>query len=94
MPNWGEVSREIEQKSHPMDDIRIKYLRILSKYTERNVIAYYSGFMQFPSARQISIEDEDKNAFMQMVYGMDRSKGLDLILHTPGGDIAATESLV
>jgi len=24
----------------------------------------------------------------------DRSKGLDLILHTPGGDIAATESLV
>ncbi|MHB1126932.1 MAG: hypothetical protein ACYC2T_08230 [Bacillota bacterium] len=25
---------------------------------------------------------------------MDRSKGLDLILHTPGGEIAATESLV
>jgi ClpP class serine protease len=25
---------------------------------------------------------------------MDRSKGLDLILHTPGGDMAATESLV
>ncbi len=25
---------------------------------------------------------------------MDRSKGLDLLLHTPGGDIAATESIV
>lgn len=94
VPNWGEVTREIEQKSHPVDDIRTKDLRILSEYTGRNVIAYYSGFMQFPAARQISIEDEDKNAFMQMVYGMDRSKGLDLILHTPGGDIAATESLV
>lgn len=29
-----------------------------------------------------------------MVHGLDRSKGLDLILHTPGGDLAATESIV
>lgn len=31
---------------------------------------------------------------MTVVHGMDRSKGLDLILHTPGGSVAATESLV
>ena len=31
---------------------------------------------------------------MSAVHGLDVSKGLDLILHTPGGDIAATESLV
>ena len=31
---------------------------------------------------------------MNAVYGLDRSKGLDLILHTPGGDLAATESIV
>jgi membrane-bound ClpP family serine protease len=31
---------------------------------------------------------------MMAVHTLDRSKGLDLILHTPGGDIAATESLV
>ena len=31
---------------------------------------------------------------MQAVCGLDRDKGLDLILHTPGGDIAATESIV
>lgn len=34
------------------------------------------------------------NAFMTNVYRLDRSKGLDLILHTPGGDLAATESIV
>ena len=34
------------------------------------------------------------NAFMSAVHRMDRQKGLDLILHTPGGDIAATEALV
>jgi len=31
---------------------------------------------------------------MLAINKLDRSKGLDLILHTPGGDIAATESLV
>ena len=31
---------------------------------------------------------------MTVVHELDRSQGLDLILHTPGGDTAATESLV
>lgn len=31
---------------------------------------------------------------MAVIHKLDRSKGLDLILHTPGGDIAAAESLV
>ena len=41
-----------------------------------------------------SIDDNDKNALMQVVHRLDKSKGLDLILHTPGGQIAATESIV
>ena len=31
---------------------------------------------------------------MTVVHKLDRTKGLDLILHTPGGETAATESLV
>jgi len=31
---------------------------------------------------------------MACIHNLDRNKGLDLLLHTPGGDIAATESLV
>jgi membrane-bound ClpP family serine protease len=31
---------------------------------------------------------------MATIHGMDRSRGLDLFLHTPGGDVAAAESLV
>jgi len=31
---------------------------------------------------------------MAAIHGMDRNIGLDLILHTPGGDLAATESLI
>jgi membrane-bound ClpP family serine protease len=42
----------------------------------------------------VAISDDDKNGFMNAVHGLDRSRGLDLILHTPGGDFAATESIV
>jgi ClpP class serine protease len=31
---------------------------------------------------------------MNAVHGLNRDKGLDLFLHTPGGDFAATESMV
>ena len=34
------------------------------------------------------------NWFMGMVHGLDKEKGLDLILHTPGGSISATESII
>lgn len=95
MPNWGEVLTEIQEAriDNPLDVVRRKYLAIMNKYTDRNVIAYYSGFLQKPE-ENVSIDDNDKNAFMQTVYGLDKSKGLDLILHTPGGNIAATESIV
>ncbi len=31
---------------------------------------------------------------MSVVHKLDRTKGLDLILHTPGGDMSATESII
>lgn len=42
----------------------------------------------------MEINDEDKNGFMACIHKLDRRKGLDLFLHTPGGNGAATESLV
>lgn len=95
MPNWGEVLSEIQgtRVDNPLDLVRRKYLRIMNEYTGRNVIAYYSGFLQ-KSTGAVSVDDNDKNAFMQTVYGLDKSKGLDLILYTPGGNTAATESIV
>lgn len=97
MPNWNDVLNEIRgQKAvSPLDAVRQKYLQALSSKTGRNVIAYYSGWLSSPvSVPTLSINDEDKNAFMSAVHGLDRSKGLDLILHTPGGGVAAAESIV
>ena len=94
MPNWMEVSRAIENAPDPLLALRKQYLSTMCKYTGRNIIAYYSAFLQKPNLAQTAIDDNDKNAFMQAVCDLDRKKGLDLILHTPGGNIAATESLV
>lgn len=95
MPNWGEVLTEIQgtRIDNPLDIVRRKYLKIMNQYTGRNIIAYYSGFLQRPQG-DVGIDDNDKNAFMQTVHGLDKTVGLDLILHTPGGNIAATESIV
>lgn len=94
MPSWGDVLNKLNSAPNPMDEMRRKYLGIMHQYTGRNVIAYYSAFIQKSSVEGTGIDDNDKNAFMQAVCGLDRSKGLDLILHTPGGQIAAAESLV
>lgn len=70
-----------------------KYLCRISEFTGRNVIAYYSGWLK-NNVSEASIVETDKNAFMNAVYELNKPEGLDIILHTPGGDIAATESIV
>ncbi len=105
MPSLGDIISEIEAEANngneaPYDVVRARYLRRLSDHTGRNVIAYYSGWTELPdllkqaSPSSFNINDWDKHAFMVAMRGLDRDRGLDLILHTPGGDIAATESLV
>lgn len=102
MPNWGDVLNEIneekvkrsQQSKGAFDTVRRKYLRALFNHTGRNVIAYYSGWLSKPDVAGTEINDEDKNGFMMAVHKLDRQKGLDLILHTPGGSLAAAESLV
>lgn len=95
MPNWSELIKEIDQLGSPFDVLRRKYIAELSEYTRRNVICYYSGWLQKPElGAAVAVNDTDKNGLMTTINGLDPSKGLDLILHTPGGDTAATESIV
>lgn len=100
MPNWSEVLKEIQEthnanpSENAIDKVRRKYLLQVSKHTGRNVIAYYSGWLQKPKSPDTAVNDKDKSGFMLTIHKMDKSMGLDLILHTPGGDLAATESVV
>ena len=94
MPNWNQLLDEIKAAGSTHDVIRRKYLASVHEVTNRNVIVYYSGWLQKGNVPGLGINDEDKNGFMTVIHEMDKSAGLDLILHTPGGETAATESLV
>lgn len=102
MPNWGEVLNEINthtttranEARSAVDVIRRKYLSELRTFTGRNIIAYYSGWLQKPGVEGSEINDDDKNGFMMAIHGLECERGLDLILHTQGGGIAATESII
>jgi ClpP class serine protease len=94
MANWNEILNEIQAFGSTYDVVRRNYLAKLYELTDRNIIIYYSGWLQKPGIAGIELNDDDKNGFMNAIHGLDKSKGLDLFLHTPGGETAATESLV
>ena len=90
MPSIHEIAKNIEDADVQE---RIKHLRRLNKLTGRNVICYYSDFFS-KQKNNTGICDSDLHGIMSTVYKLDKTKGLDLVLHTPGGDPAATESIV
>lgn len=101
MPTWNEISREVESLSAPnaADIVRHKYIAQLARRVQRPVIAYYSGFLSKADKdgrvhAQCAINDLDMNGFMAVCHGLTRDKGLDLILHTPGGGIEAARGIV
>jgi Serine dehydrogenase proteinase len=103
MGNWNDIHEEIvageikKQRESTSDLVRRNYLKALHSLTGRNTVAYYSGWLQRPGpefAYITQITDEDKNGFMSCFKGWDWDKGLDLILHLPGGSVAATETII
>jgi enoyl-CoA hydratase/carnithine racemase len=97
MPSWSDILAELQKTGSPHDVVRRKYLAELSALTGRNTIIYYSAWLAKPGLQPqqvLAVNDNDKNGFMATIHKLDRKKGLDLVLHTPGGDTAATESLV
>lgn len=94
MASWNNVLREVSDSPSVLDAVRERDISDLAEYRKRNVLCYYSGWLQGADGYATLISDDDTNGLMNAVYTLDRNRGLDLILHTPGGDLAATESIV
>lgn len=97
MANWSEILDTVntyQDSIGKLNELRQEYLNKIYTITGRNIISYYSGWLKNSNAPNTIINDNDINALMNAVNKLDRTKGLDLILHTPGGDIAATENVV
>jgi ClpP class serine protease len=103
MSSWNDLLNELDRNKS--DEAKANWLRgrqeqafqrILAKRAERNIIFYASAFLQKPQANSLSLQltHEEINGFMSVMFGMDWSKGLTLILHTPGGITNAAESVV
>ncbi len=100
MPSWSAILSEIQNgiaNNNPSsaDDVRRRFLTILSSKTERNTIIYATKCTQPGNVDPglISISEEDLQGFMAVIHGLDGSK-LDLIIHSPGGSIEAAAAIV
>ena len=93
MATWNELNAEVRGLGTTFDIVRRKYLRQLADRTGRNTVLLYSGWLDRPRHPGTSISDVDKIGLMTVAGGLDPGRGLDLVIHTPGGDTAATESI-
>lgn len=75
-----------------LDGLRRKCLIDLNQVTGRNVVAYYTDWMG--KGGDVSVVLPDLHGLMEVFKDLDRAHGLDLILHSPGGDPTAADSLV
>ena len=101
MATWSELQDELnqvqsEKRGDFIADKSLKSMKRIADLYKRNVLYYASGFLQKPQIPSIftSLNREDINGFMAGVHGLDSSKGLLLILHTPGGLAEAAQTIV
>lgn len=97
MPSWGELIQQIHaaatsyEAAH--DYVRHQAIANLSRYTGRAVILYAGGHLQKPDVPSAtSIDHSDMEGFMEAIHGL-QGTDLDLIIHSPGGSVEATEAI-
>lgn len=94
MPSWGEILDVVHSGPDPHDEVRRHFLRELHEYDGRDVVLYSSGWTHtgYNSPRE-AIIDADMQGIMEAFSEIGDDK-LDLILHSPGGNPGAAESIV
>lgn len=103
MPTWSELLGElsngtwVDANGNPnLDGMRRHWLSELQKHTGRNVVVYATDFLNPNKATSpdLSINLGDVQGLMEVFKDLDVKQGLDIILHSPGGDPTAADSLV
>lgn len=92
-----QVQNQIDQLTNEtLENMRMDKMQELCSVTNRNLICYISAWLQSNiSNPEFQINDNDMNGLMNAVSGIpNKNLGVDLMLHTPGGVVTATESIV
>jgi len=101
---WGDLLKQIQTATaagplppgvSPFDLVRRKYIQQLHNATGRSVVLYATRWTQGATDPEgVSIVPEDLQGFMEVFQNLPTDKGLDLVLHSPGGSAEAAESIV
>ncbi len=104
MPIYSEVAAKIDALTRTKgpnkgpsvcDDVRKEYLAKVNQLTGRNVIQYTTGALHKKcDIARSCMNAEDMHGFMTVINGLDPQLGLDLILHSLGGQPDAVESFI
>ena len=87
MASWGEILEEVQSHGKEVSSLDIvlqKYVSKFSEFRKRNTICYYADFENKSRISNAIINSSDIHGFMCALKGLDKGKGLDLILHTHG----------
>ncbi len=99
MRSWSDLLNQFQSKGPEgpnwLNQALFDCLKSVSERRHHSTVMFYaSSFLQKPEADKIDINREDINGFMNALIGAPTERGLTLILHTPGGDPNAVESIV
>ncbi len=101
MPSWSELHDELngidpDSRGDHVAELTRQCTARIAGHCDRNVLYYASSFLQKPQIPGLftAINMEDINGFMAGIHGLDFSKGLLLMLHTPGGMGEAAQTIV
>ena len=96
MASWSELLAEFQARKDPnwLDKKLKERLGAISKRRDDAAVIFYASAFLQKAVDNVSITREDINGFMNALYEAPADKCLVLILHTPGGDPNAVESIV
>ena len=104
MTSWQDIRQEISRCQrnlskedlakgvNGLDVVRRRKYQLVKKITKRPLLVYATCFHK-RSAPDISIEIADKDGFYEVIRNI-KSNEIDIFIHSPGGSIEATESIV
>ncbi len=98
MPGLKDTIEEIERRGNDFDGVRRERIRAVEQITGRPLVMYVTAFLNRgkvqASGGEVGIDGNDKSAFDEAISTLDRSKGLDVLIHSPGGEPEAAEAIV
>lgn len=97
MPSWIATKAEIKNKNNNYDQVRSERIKAVEAITGRPLIIYAADFLNHEKVQhcggEVSIDGNDKIGFCEVIEKI-TGDNLDILIHSPGGDAQAAESII